>query len=227
MCHPKGRSAAKDARSALTRRPARSYSAPTYPRPRCATPVAGQVNAMSGQFRGHPRCQHPSPTRPIAPQPTHTRLRRAEVQSATSLLQSARLAREGSPLPAGHVEVESHRTPPVLRDQQELGGPTPRQLRDHPEVPAHHTHLHRTEGPRPPGAEDLRDRRQGHRRPNARATHHTEQRHAQVELHHRTHVMKTESIFASTLRTVVDIRLPTAPKPSPLSAGWRAWHVAR
>ena len=77
---------------------------------------------------------------------------------------------------------------------------TPRQLRDHPEVPAHHTHLHRTEGPRPPGAEDLRDRRQGHRRPNARATHHTEQRPAQVELHHRTHVMKTESIFASTLR---------------------------
>ena len=63
MCHPKGRSAAKDARSALTRRPARSYSAPTYPRPRCATPAAGQVNAMSGQFRGHPRCQHPSPTR--------------------------------------------------------------------------------------------------------------------------------------------------------------------
>ena len=79
MCHPKGRSAAKDARSALTRRPARSYSAPTYPRPRCATPVAGQVNAMSGQFRGHPRCQHPSPTRPIAPQPTHTRLRRASI----------------------------------------------------------------------------------------------------------------------------------------------------
>ena len=72
---------------------------------------------------------------------------RLEVQSATSLLQPARLAREGSPLPAGHVEVEPHRTPPVLRDQQELGGPTPRQLRDHPEVPAHHTHLHRTEGP--------------------------------------------------------------------------------
>ena len=76
---------------------------------------------------------------------------RLEVQSATSLLQPARLAREGSPLPARHVEVEPHRTPPVLRDQQELGGPTPRQLRDHPEVLAHHTHLHRTEGPRPLG----------------------------------------------------------------------------
>ena len=132
---------------------------------------------------------------------------RLEVQSATSLLQPARLAREGSPLPAGHVEVEPHRTPPVLRDQQELGGPTPRQLRDHPEVPAHHTHLHRTEGPRPPGAEDLRDRRQGHRRPNARATHHTEQRPAQVELHHRTHVMKTESIFASTLSVYFNTNL--------------------
>ena len=36
------------------------------------------------------------------------------------------------------------RTPPVLRDQQELGGPPPRQLRHHPEVPAHHPYLHRT-----------------------------------------------------------------------------------
>ena len=59
---------------------------------------------------------------------------RLEVQSATSLLQPARLAGDGGPLPAGHVEVEPHRTPPVLRDQQELGGPSPRQLRDHPEV---------------------------------------------------------------------------------------------
>ena len=94
------------------------------------------------------------------------------------------------------------RTPPVLRDQQELGRPPPRQLRDHPEVPAHHAHLHRTACARAPRAENLRDRRQGHRRPNARAAHHTEQRHAQVELHHRTHVAeKTESILASTLRT--------------------------
>ena len=81
MCHPKGRSAAKDARSALTRRPARSYSAPNYPRARCATPAAGQVNAMSGQFRGRPRCQHSLADPPIAPQPTHTRLRRAACPS--------------------------------------------------------------------------------------------------------------------------------------------------
>ena len=66
---------------------------------------------------------------------------RLEVQPATSLLQPAQLAREGSPLPAGHVEVEPDRTPPVQRDQQELGRPTPRQLRDHPEAPAHRAHL--------------------------------------------------------------------------------------
>ena len=69
-------------------------------------------------------------------------------------------------------------------------------------VPAHHAHLHRTACARAPRAENLRDRRQGHRRPNARAAHHTEPRHAQVELHHRTHVAeKTESILASTLST--------------------------
>ena len=47
---------------------------------------------------------------------------RLEVQSATSLLQPARLAREGSPLPAGHVEVEPHRTPPVLEISKNWAG---------------------------------------------------------------------------------------------------------
>ena len=69
---------------------------------------------------------------------------RLEVQPATSPLQPTRLAAEAGPLPASHVKVEPHRTPPVLRDRQELGRPPPRQLRDHPEVPAHHAHLHRT-----------------------------------------------------------------------------------
>ena len=32
-------------------------------------------------------------------------------------------ARDRGPLSAGHVEVESHRTPPLLCGQQELGGP--------------------------------------------------------------------------------------------------------
>ena len=85
MCHPKGRSAAKDARSALTRRPARSYSAPTYPRPRCAPPAAGQVNAMSGQFPRPPALPAPLADPPIAPQPTHTRLRRAPISAALFL----------------------------------------------------------------------------------------------------------------------------------------------
>ena len=49
--------------------------------------------------------------------------RALEVQPATSPLQPPRLARHRGPLPARHVEVEPHRTPPVLRNQQELGGP--------------------------------------------------------------------------------------------------------
>ena len=47
----------------------------------------------------------------------------------------------------------------------------------------------------PPRAEDLQDRRQGHRRPNARAAHHSEQRHAEMELHHRTHLAKKRNLF--------------------------------
>ena len=64
-------------------------------------------------------------------------------------------------------------TPPVLRGHQELGGPPAGQLRDHPEIPAHHSHRHRTARPRAPGAQDLRDRRQDHRRANAGTAHHT------------------------------------------------------
>ena len=46
------------------------------------------------------------------------------------------------------------------------------------------THRHRTAGTRPPGAQNLQDRRQNHQRPNARASHHAERRPAQMELHH-------------------------------------------
>ena len=52
---------------------------------------------------------------------------RLEVQPATSPLQPTRLAGEGGPLPARHWNP---RTPPVLRDQQELGRPPPRQRFD-------------------------------------------------------------------------------------------------
>ena len=69
MCHPKGRSAAKDARSALTRRPARSYSAPTIPA------TVRHARRRSGELPA------PLADPPIAPQPTHTRLRRALVFS--------------------------------------------------------------------------------------------------------------------------------------------------
>ena len=76
MCHPKGRSAAKDACSALTRRPARSYSAPTIP----ATVRYTRRRSGERHERSIPRppaLPAPLADPPIAPQPTHTRLRRA------------------------------------------------------------------------------------------------------------------------------------------------------
>ena len=76
MCHPKGRSAAKDARSALTRRPARSYSAPTIPATvRYARRRSGERHERS--IPRPPALPAPLADPPIAPQPTHTRLRRA------------------------------------------------------------------------------------------------------------------------------------------------------
>ena len=80
MCHPKGRSAAKDARSALTRRPARSYSAPTIPATvRYARRRSGERHERS--IPRPPALPAPLADPPIAPQPTHTRLRRAECSS--------------------------------------------------------------------------------------------------------------------------------------------------
>ena len=120
-----------------------------------------------------------------------------EVQPATSALQPSRPAGDRGPLPDGRVEVESHRTPSVLRNQQELVRPPSGQLRDHPEIPAHHTHDARTARTRAHRDKSLRDRRQDHRRRDAGATHHTEQLLAQMELHHRTLVTKTGTYFCA------------------------------
>ena len=79
VCHPKGRSAAKDARSALTRRPARSYSAPTIPATvRYARRRSGERHERS--IPRPPALPAPLADPPIAPQPTHTRLRRAHLR---------------------------------------------------------------------------------------------------------------------------------------------------
>ena len=84
MCHPKGRSAAKDARSALTRRPARSYSAPTIPATvRHARRRSGERHERS--IPRPPALPAPLADPPIAPQPTHTRLRRAPKPRANDL----------------------------------------------------------------------------------------------------------------------------------------------
>ena len=67
---------AKDARSALTRRPARSYSAPTIPATvRHARRRSGERHERS--IPRPPALPAPLADPPIAPQPTHTRLRRA------------------------------------------------------------------------------------------------------------------------------------------------------
>ena len=89
MCHPKGRSAAKDARSALTRRPARSYSAPTIPATvRYARRRSGERHERS--IPRPPALPAPLADPPIAPQPTHTRLRRAAIAPPHSPPTSAR-----------------------------------------------------------------------------------------------------------------------------------------
>ena len=112
-------------------------------------------------------------------------------------LQPPRPARDRGSLPHGRVEMESDRTPPVLRNQQELGGTPAGQLRDHPEIPAHHTNGGRAARASASGQEGLQDRRQGRRRTNAGTTHHREQRLAEVQLHHRTHVAKMGTCFCA------------------------------
>ena len=147
-----------------------------------------------------------------SPEPADPRRRRrqqqfhgARLEVSTCNIASATATACASPWPITRPPRRSWNpieTPPVLRNQQELGGPPPRQLRDHPELPAHHPHLHRTACARPPRAQDLQDRRQGHRRPNARAAHHSEPRHAEMEPTPSNPLSeKTESIFAPTLRS--------------------------
>ena len=114
----------------------------TRPRPRRGRTPVDEKEPHPGAPRAASTIPTPSPADP-GRRRRQQQLHRArlEIQPAASALQPARLAGHGGPLPAGHVEVEPHRTPPVLRDQQELGGPPPRQLRHHPEVPAHHPYL--------------------------------------------------------------------------------------
>lgn len=110
----------------------------------------------------------PMPCRswPMAAAATKLHRARLEVQPPTAPLQSARPARDRGPLPARHVEMESHRTPPVLRDQQELGGPP----LDSYETILKYLRTTRTVTGlrmRAPSEENLQDRRQDHRSPNA------------------------------------------------------------
>ena len=113
MCHPKGRSAAKDARSALTRRPARSYSAPTIPATvRHARRRSGERHERSRP----PALPAPLADPPIAPQPTHTRLRRAPFS-------------RGIPPPAGvsrSLPREPGNRPPGSQGAPGPGGNLPR-----------------------------------------------------------------------------------------------------
>ena len=63
MCHPKGRSAAKDARSALTRRPALRYLRRTCPRHRATRTCPNQVRHDTVSSEVIWRCRHPASTR--------------------------------------------------------------------------------------------------------------------------------------------------------------------
>ncbi len=87
------------------------------------------------------------------------------------------------PLPQRRLEMESYRASAVQRTQQELGRPTPRQLRDHPQLRPHHHHQNRPEDQRPPGLHRLPHRRQDQRRSHGRTAIPPPRHPAPTQLH--------------------------------------------
>ena len=65
---------------------------------------------------------------------------------------------KSSALSPWRLEMESYRTPSVLPDQQELGGPTLEELSDGPQLHSHHYDFDGTEGARSSAAEEIRKR---------------------------------------------------------------------
>ena len=60
-----------------------------------------------------------------------------EASPAAATLRAPRTQRDRRPLPSGRIQVEPDRASTVQRDQQELGGTPPRQLRDHAPLSRH------------------------------------------------------------------------------------------
>ena len=151
------------------------------PRPRPPPAAGNSSTAMSTSTRcGPPRL--------------HREVVAHQVQPATWPLQPARLAGDGGPLPRRPRRNGTRLNTACSARSAKLDGPTPRQLRDHPEVPAHHTAPPPVCGSRAHLARKTsKTGRQGHWRPNARDAHHTARRHAEMGLHHRTHVAKRTS----------------------------------
>ena len=75
-------------------------------------------------------------------------------------LRSIRTRGHRLPLPDRSLQMESHRTPTLQRDQQELGCKTARQLRNDPQLSQVHHHLNRSRGQGLPRAKDLPERNQ-------------------------------------------------------------------
>ena len=121
---------------------------------------------------------------------------RLEVQpAAASPLQPAPLARDRGPLSAGHLDVESHRTPPLLCE-------VTKNWAGHP-LDSYETILKYLRTTRT--ATGLRVRahlvrktyKTGVKVTEAQMREHTEQPPPQMELHHRTHVTKNGSYFCA------------------------------
>ena len=106
---------------------------------------------------------------------------RLEVRVTNPRLRPPRSQRDRGTLSERCLQVESHRTPPLQRNQQELGCPPVGQLRDHPQVPPHHDHW--ATGSRTPRPQGLQKGRQDHARTDGRVGPDQRRGHAQVELH--------------------------------------------
>jgi len=75
------------------------------------------------------------------------------------LVNPHRLTVTVSHYPPGRLEMESYRTPCVLPDQQKLGGPTPEELSNGPQLHSHHHDFDGTEGACSSAAQEVRKRR--------------------------------------------------------------------
>ena len=124
-----------------------------------------------------------------------------ETRHPGQAVQRARFARHGRTLSIRSVQVESNRAPPVQRDQQELGGPAARQLRNHLKLYTDHQDRDRAQSKRPSRQEAVCQGHQNLRHSDGRTQHQATHFAAEVELRVAS-IQEWEIIFATVLSRV-------------------------